>query len=148
MYKIVFITNDVCAFVNEGAMNQTHWRWTHSVKVSVEPPLDKVKPNVTLGAGGSVKCFPIQISVPTLRSPGTCKSGVCVWWPAWMPVCAGMKRWTLQIKLAGKTSHINELWVLLRDPASKSSGKAMKHDSQNPNSGLHKHSYTCAPKDM
>lgn len=104
MYKIVFITNDICAFVNEGAMNQTHWRWTHSVKVSVEPPLDKVKPNVTLGAGGSVKCFPIQISVLTLRSLGTCKSGVCVWWPAWMPVCAGMKRWTLQIKLAGKSS--------------------------------------------
>lgn len=57
LYKIVFITNDVCAFVNEGAMNQTHWRWTHSVKVSVEPPLDKVKLNVTLGAGEECEVF-------------------------------------------------------------------------------------------
>lgn len=24
LYKIVFITNDICAFANEGAMNQTH----------------------------------------------------------------------------------------------------------------------------
>lgn len=58
LYKIVFITNDVCAFANEGAMNQTHWRWTHSVKVSVEPPLDKVKVTCNLRGRGSVMCFP------------------------------------------------------------------------------------------
>lgn len=61
LYKIVFITNDVCAFANEGAMNQTHWGWTHSVKVSVEPPLDKVKVDCNLRGWGSVMCFPYNI---------------------------------------------------------------------------------------